>query len=70
MGFFRQRHWSGLPFPSPEDFPDPGIEPMYPALAGRFFATVPLGKCSHHPQYNNLHEVMNMLISIVVVWHH
>ena len=27
MGFARQEHWSGLPFPSPEDFPDPEIEP-------------------------------------------
>ena len=27
MGFFRQEYWSGLPFPSPEDLPDPGIEP-------------------------------------------
>ena len=27
MGFFRQEYWSGLPFPSPEDVPNPGIEP-------------------------------------------
>ena len=27
MGFFRQEYWSGLPFPSPEDLPNPGIEP-------------------------------------------
>ena len=27
MGFSRQEYWSGLPFPSPEDLPDPGIEP-------------------------------------------
>ena len=26
--FSRQEHWSGLPFPSPGDFPDPGIEPV------------------------------------------
>ena len=31
MGFLRQEYWSGLPFPSPEDLPDPGIEPMSPA---------------------------------------
>ena len=35
--FSRQEYWSGLPFPSPEDLPDPGIEPMSPALAGGFF---------------------------------
>ena len=32
MGFSMQEYWSGLPFPSPEDLPDPGIEPRSPAL--------------------------------------
>ena len=32
MGFSRQEYWSGLPFPSPEDLPDPGIESRSPAL--------------------------------------
>ena len=32
MEFSRQEHWRGLPFPSPEDLPDPGIEPICPAL--------------------------------------
>ena len=32
MGFSRQEYWSGLPFPSPEDLPDAGIEPRSPAL--------------------------------------
>ena len=32
MGFSRQEYWSGLPFPSPGDLPDPGIEPWSPAL--------------------------------------
>ena len=31
-GFSRQGYWSGLPFPSPGDLPDPGIEPGSPAL--------------------------------------
>ena len=42
MGFSRQKHWNRLPFPSPEDFPNPGIELvslMSPALAGVFFTT-------------------------------
>ena len=41
-GFSRQEYWSGLPFPSPRDLPNPGIEPASLAslpLAGRFFAT-------------------------------
>ena len=45
--FSRQEYWSGLPFPSPGDLPDPGIEPtspVFPALAGRFFTTAPPGK--------------------------
>ena len=37
MGFFRQEYWSGLPLPPPGDLPDPGIEPLSPALAGGFF---------------------------------
>ena len=32
MGFSRQECWSGLPFPSPGDLPDPGITPEFPAL--------------------------------------
>ena len=41
-GFSKQENWIGLPFPSPEDLPDPGIKPTSfrsPALAGRFFTT-------------------------------
>ena len=32
MGFPRQEYWSGMPFPSPGDLPNPGIEPASPAL--------------------------------------
>ena len=39
VGFSRQEYCSRLPFPSPGDLPDPGIEPGSPALAGRFFTT-------------------------------
>ena len=44
MEFSRQEYWSGLPFPTPEDLPDPGVEPVSlasPALAGRFFFEPP-----------------------------
>ena len=44
MGFPRQEYWSGLPFPSPRDLPNQGIEPASLALAGRFFITDPPGK--------------------------
>ena len=39
MGFPREEYQSGLPFPSPGDLPDPGIEPASPTLAGGFFFT-------------------------------
>ena len=41
IGFSRQEYWSGLPFPSPRDLPNPGIKSVSPALAGRFFTTAP-----------------------------
>ena len=41
MGFLRSEYWSRLPFPSPGDLHDPGIEPASPALAGGFFTTEP-----------------------------
>ena len=47
MKFSRQEYWSGLPFPTPGDLPDPGIKPtslVSPALAGGFFITAPCGK--------------------------
>jgi len=44
MGFSRQQHWSGLPFPSPGDLPNPGIKPASPALASGGFTTEPPGK--------------------------
>ena len=46
-GVSRQEYCKGLPFPTPGDLPNPGIEPMYlssPALAGHLFTTAPLGK--------------------------
>ena len=39
MNISRQEYWSGLPFPSLGDLPDPGTEPTSPALAGMFFTT-------------------------------
>ena len=42
--FPRQEYWSRLPSSPPGDLPDPGIEPVSPALAGGFFPTEPPGK--------------------------
>ena len=44
MGLSRQECWSGLPFPSPGDIPDPGIEPGSPALQADALSSEPPGK--------------------------
>ena len=44
VGFSRQEYWSGLPFPSPGDLPNPGIEPGSPALQTDALPSEPLGK--------------------------
>ena len=44
MGFLRQEYWSGLPFPSPGDLPEPGIKPLSPALVSGIFTTESPGK--------------------------
>ena len=44
MGFSRQEYWSGLPFPSPGDFPNPGIEPGSPALQADSLLPKPPGQ--------------------------
>ena len=44
VGFPRQEYWSGLPFPPPGDRPNPGIERVFPALAGGFLTFEPPGK--------------------------
>ena len=43
MRFSRQQYWSGLPFPSPGDLPDPGIEPSSPALQADALSSEPPG---------------------------
>ena len=44
MGFSRQEYWSGLPFPSPGDLSDPGIEPRSPTLGAKALTSEPPGK--------------------------
>ena len=44
MGFSRQEYWSGLPFSSPGDLPNPGIKPRSPALQTDALLSEPLGK--------------------------
>ena len=46
MGFSGQEYWSALPFPSPGDLPDPGIEPRSPALQADALPSEPLDKAT------------------------
>ena len=50
MGFPRQKYWSGLPFPSPGDLPDQGIEPGFPALQADALPSEPPGKTKNGTQ--------------------
>ena len=50
VGFSKQEYWSGLPFPSPGDLPDPVIEPMSPALQADALPSEHLGK----PVFNDV----------------
>ena len=54
MGFSRQEYWSGLPFPSPGDLPDPGIEPRSHALQADALTSELPGK----PQYESQIETL------------
>ena len=44
VGFLRQEYWSWLPFPSPGDLPQPGVESVFPALVDGFLTIEPSGK--------------------------
>ena len=54
MGFSKQQYWSGLPFPSPGDLPDPGIEPGSPELQACSLLSEPPGKLTGQLQTKNL----------------
>ena len=53
MGFSRQEYWSGLPFPSPGDLPDPGIEPGFPTLQADSLLSEPPGNPRHSKKKDN-----------------
>ena len=55
MRFSTQECWSGLPFPSPEDLPNPGTEPWSPALQADALPSEPPGKPKEDLQMANKH---------------
>ena len=61
MGFPRQEYYSGLPFPSPADPSNPGIDTASPAFAGTFFTTVVIMQLL---KMNNYEENSHFLITI------
>ena len=63
MGFSRRKYWSGLPFHSPGDLPDPEIEPRSPALQADALTSEPPGK-----PYDLLIRNI-MIISILLLLH-
>ena len=69
MGFSRQEYWSGLPFPSPGDLPDPGIEPRSPRLQADALTSEPPGKqilavIPHVVQYQAI--LINVALQVVL----
>ena len=52
IGFSQQEHWSELLYPTQGDCPHPVIEPLLPALAGRFFTTEPPGKAGNSSKHH------------------
>ena len=61
MGFSRQEYWSGLPFPSPGDLPDPGIEPRSPALQADALPSEPPGYLGS-PKCRYLHLIHRVAV--------
>ena len=63
MEFSRQEYWSGLPFPSPGDLPDPGIELRSPTLQADTLPSEPLGKPTKLASLKTAHDSqpMNLL---------
>ena len=61
MGFSRQEYWSGLPFPSPGDLPDPGIELGPPTLWADSLPSEPPGNSPDHSIYGQLSETFDTL---------
>ena len=58
MGFFKQEYWSGLPFPSLEDLPDPGIEPRAPTMQAASLPTEPSGNIRRATFYLGLQQTV------------
>ena len=61
VGFSRREYWSGLPFPSPGDLPQPGIEPGFPVLQADSLPSEPPGKPSWGISTSPIHRLLSVL---------
>ena len=61
MGFSRQEYWSGVPFLSPGDLPDPGIKPRSPALQADALTSAPPGNSGQCEFYSFVSDLGFML---------
>ena len=66
MGFFRQKYWSGLPFPPPGNLPDPGIKPKSSALQADSLPSEPPGKPLEQLEISTL-KVLFFELSILTI---
>ena len=64
VGFSRQEYWSGLPFPPPGDLPDPGMEPVSPALEGGFFTAESPGKPQREHSISSGHNILTFACAV------
>ena len=68
MGFSRQEYWSGLPFPSPGDLPNPGIKPGSPALQADALSSEPPGKQGNKNFPFNLSQEIFLTLNHCLLW--
>ena len=64
MGFPGPEYWSGLPFPSPGDLPNPGIKPRSPALQVYTLTSEPPGKLFKHVQFSSVQSLSHVWLFV------
>ena len=67
MGFFWQEYWSGLPFPSPGDLPNPGAEPRSPALQADSLPSEPPGTPHWHSKKLKIENLANLFFLVFFI---
>ena len=67
MGFSSQEYWSGLPFPSPGDLPNPGVEPGSPALQADTLPPEPPGKPIERIRVSAVHTIFVSAVCVIEI---